>query len=244
MMCMTNGMTRSRSMCTPSALGGGLASLDLISRMLRKETPAVRFAAVHRYDEPMTIMLVPLTEAERPALIADFQESFEHFQGNPQGSFVGERLAAREQSPAGPSEGSATAQPILPLSDIEESLNAPGALAYRILEDGNVVGNVILTVAGHRGEVLLFAMKASVHSRGVGTRAWFAIEAAHPQVREWTLVTPYFEVHNIHFYVNKCGFHIVEFFNEHHSDTSHPRGAGEPMGEADYMFRFVKRLGR
>lgn len=96
--------------------------MDLISRMLRKETPAVRFAAVHRYDEPMTIMLVPLTEAERPALIADFQESFEHFQGNPQGSFVGERLAAREQSPAGPSEGSATAQPILPLSDIEESL--------------------------------------------------------------------------------------------------------------------------
>ena len=49
---------------------------------------------------------------------------------------------------------------------------------------------------------------------------------------------------NIHFYVNKCGFHIVEFFNEHHPDTSHPRGADEPMGEADYMFRFVKRLGR
>lgn len=86
-------------------------------------------------------------------------------------------------------------------------------------------------------------MKASVHSRGVGTRAWFAIEAAHPQVREWTLVTPYFEVRNIHFYVNKCGFRIVEFFNEHHPDTSHPRGAGEPMGEADYMFRFVKCLG-
>ena len=107
-------------------------------------------------------MLVPLTETERPALIADFQESFEHFQGNPQGSFVGERLAAREQSPAGPSEGGATAQPILPLSDIEESLNAPGALAYRILEDGEVVGNVILTVSGHRGEVLLFAMKASM----------------------------------------------------------------------------------
>ena len=189
-------------------------------------------------------MLVPLTDTERPALIADFQESFEHFQGNPQGSFVGERLAAREQSPAGPSEGGATAQPILPLSDIEESLNAPGALAYRILEDGNVVGNVILTVVGHRGEVLLFAMKASVHSRGVGTRAWFAIEAAHPQVREWTLVTPYFEVRNIHFYVNKCGFHIVEFFNEHHPDTSHPCGAGEPMDVADYMYRFVKRLGR
>lgn len=93
----------------------GRASLGLISRMLSTETPAVRFAAVHRYDEPMTIMLVPLTETERPVLIADFQESFEHFQGNPQGSFVGERLAAREQPPAGPSEGGATAQPILPL---------------------------------------------------------------------------------------------------------------------------------
>lgn len=60
----------------------------------------------------MTIMLVPLTETERPALIADFQESFEHYQGNPQGSFAGERLAAREQHPSAPSEGGATAQPI------------------------------------------------------------------------------------------------------------------------------------
>ena len=99
----------------------------------------------------MTITLVPLTDAERPALIADFQDSFEHFQGNPQGSFVGERLAAREQPPAGSSESSATAQLILPLSDIEQSLNAPGALAYRIHENGHVVGNVILTVDGHRG---------------------------------------------------------------------------------------------
>ena len=106
------------------------------------------------------------------------------------------------------------------------------------------MGNVILTVDGERGEVLLFAMNSSVHSRGVGTRAWFAIEAAHPHVTEWTLETTYFEVRNIHFYVNKCGFHIVEFFDERHPDPSHPRGADEPMGEADYMFRFVKRVNR
>ena len=66
----------------------------------------------------MTITLVPLTDADRSALITDFQDSFEHFQGNPQGSFVGERLAAREQPPAGPSEGGVTAQPILPLSEL------------------------------------------------------------------------------------------------------------------------------
>ncbi|SPT54508.1 hypothetical protein [Schaalia odontolytica] len=56
----------------------------------------------------MTIALVPLTDADRSALIADFQDSFEHFQGNPQGSFMGERLAVREQPPAGPGAGSAT----------------------------------------------------------------------------------------------------------------------------------------
>jgi hypothetical protein len=47
-------------------------------------------------------------------------------------------------------------------------------------------------------------------------------------------------VRNIHFYLNKCGFRIVEFFNERHPDPSHPCGAGE----ADYMFRFVKRVTR
>ena len=29
-------------------------------------------------------------------------------------------------------------------------------------------------------------------------------------------VTPYFDKRNIHFYVNVCGFHITEFFNEKH----------------------------
>ena len=109
------------------------------------------------------------------------------------------------------------------------------------------MGNVILTVDGERGEVLLFAMNSSVHSRGVGTRAWFAIEAAHPHVTEWTLETPYFEVRNIHFYVNKCGLPHRRVLNEHHPDLSHPHGeaaGSEPMGEADYMFRFVKRLNR
>ncbi len=57
----------------------------------------------------------------------------------------------------------------------------------------------------------------------------FAIEAAHP-AREWTLVTPWLRCATST-YVNKCGFHIVEFFNEY-PDTASPR-SGEPMGEAD-----------
>lgn len=58
-----------------------------------------------------------------------------------------------------------------------------------------------------------------------------------PDVREWELVTPYFEVRNIHFYVNKCGFHIVEFFNEHHPTPS------APGMDKDLSFRFVKYVG-
>ena len=38
----------------------------------------------------------------------------------------------------------------------------------------------------------------------------------------WETITPYFEKRNVHFYVNKCGFHIVEFFNEHHPDPHDP----------------------
>lgn len=65
-----------------------------------------------------------------------------------------------------------------------------------------------------------------------------ATAEAHPDVREWELGTPYFEVRNIHFYVNKCGFHIVELFNEHHPDTS------DLSMDKKLSFRFVKRVER
>ena len=53
---------------------------------------------------------------------------------------------------------------------------------------------------------------------------------------------------NINFYVNRCGFHIVEYFNEFHPDPNDPDAAGSVGGEAvedgqfpDGMFRFEKR---
>ena len=44
-----------------------------------------------------------------------------------------------------------------------------------------------------------------------GYAAWCAVEQLNPEVKVWETCTPYFEKRNIHFYVNKCGFHIVEF---------------------------------
>ena len=61
-------------------------------------------------------------------------------------------------------------------------------------------------------------------------------------------VTPYFEKRNIHFYVNRCGFHIVEFYNSHHHDPNDP-DSQEASDEQDDqfpegMFRFEKRIER
>ena len=178
---------------------------------------------------PMTINLVPLEAADRESFIADLQEAFEHFVGDARGSFIDESLYE---------DGTVTpdAPPILPREDIEESLSRYEVQALRIIEDGAPVGGVILTVEGDRGEVEIIAINASTHGRGVGTRAWTAIEEAYPDVREWELVTPYFEVRNIHFYVNKCGFHIVEFFNERHPDPS------DPDKDKERSFRFVKHV--
>ena len=48
----------------------------------------------------------------------------------------------------------------------------------------------------------------------------------------------YFETKNIHFYVNKCGFHIVEFYNKYHKDPNEP--IEEQDEDNDGMFRFEK----
>ena len=53
----------------------------------------------------------------------------------------------------------------------------------------------------------------------------------------------YFEKRNIHFYVNRCGFHIVEFYNSHHPDPNDPEMSERideqfPAG----MFRFEKKI--
>ena len=59
-----------------------------------------------------------------------------------------------------------------------------------------------------------------------------------PEVKVWETCTPYFEKRNIHFYVNRCGFHIVEYFNQFHKDPNDD----EKGDDFDGMFRFEKRM--
>ena len=128
---------------------------------------------------------------------------------------------------------------IISRETIEQSID--GGEAYRIMLDDQPVGGVIIKVDGNRGDLEILFVSPRVHSKGIGYAAWCAVEKLHPEVKVWETVTPYFEKRNIHFYVNRCGFHIVEFFNSHHPDPNDP-DTTEQMEEQfpDGMFRFEK----
>ncbi len=172
------------------------------------------------------IKLVPLNSKDRNQFILDNQEAFnygaleefgmrdDHFEENGQ-------IISRET--------------------IERSIDE--GEAYRIVLDGKNVGGTIIRVNGDRGDLDILFVSPEVHSKGIGYAAWCAVEKMHPEVTVWETVTPYFEKRNIHFYVNRCGFHIVEFFNSHHPDPNEPDASDEADGQfPEGMFRFEKRM--
>ncbi len=136
--------------------------------------------------------------------------------------------------------------PILPEEDIDQSLDVEGAIAYAAWHEGSMVGGAIVKIdpeTRHNSLELLF-VKVGIQSKGLGQAIWNKIEQLHPETKEWETFTPYFEKRNIHFYVNCCGFHIVEFFNPHHKfppkEGDHHGGMAEEVGQ--YFLRFVKKM--
>ncbi len=127
--------------------------------------------------------------------------------------------------------------------DLEESLYAPQSVVYDILWDEKKAGGIVLNIdeKSGRNEVALFFIYPNFHSKGIGSSVWKLVEKTYPETKVWELVTPYFEKRNIHFYVNKCGFHIVEFFCKCHRDSD-----GMEQGEEfkEEYFRFEKRMNR
>ena len=126
---------------------------------------------------------------------------------------------------------------------IENSID--GGVAYRIREDGRIIGGIVLKIdeETQHNELELLFINPEVHSKGIGSAAWREVERLYPETLVWETCTPYFETRNIHFYVNKCGFHIVEFFNSHHPDPLDPdTGEEESRGSEGGMFRFEKRM--
>ena len=174
----------------------------------------------------MNVLLVPLTPEDREQFILDNQEAFNY------GAL--EEFGCRDDHFEEEGE-------IISRETIEASID--GGEAYRIMQDSQPVGGVVIKVNGERGDLELLFVSPKAHSKGIGYAAWCAVERLHPEVTVWETVTPYFEKRNIHFYVNRCGFHIVEFYNSHHPDPNDPDMA-EHMDEQfpDGMFRFEKRI--
>ena len=172
------------------------------------------------------IELRPLAPSDREQFIKDNQEAFNY------GAL--EEFGLRDDHFEEDGE-------IISRQTIEASIN--GGEAYRIMQDGQPVGGVIINVEGEHGDLDILFVSPRVHSKGIGYAAWCAVEQLHPEVTVWETVTPYFEKRNIHFYVNRCGFHIVEFYNSHHPDSD-DSDAAEQMDEQfpDGIFRFEKRI--
>ena len=170
------------------------------------------------------VKLLPLETSDRNQFILDNQEAFNY------GAL--EEFGLRDDHFEEEGE-------IISRETIEQSID--NGEAYRIVLDGKPVGGVIIKVDGDRGDLEILFVSPRVHSKGIGYAAWCAVEKLHPEVRVWETVTPYFEKRNIHFYVNRCGFHIVEFFNSHHPDPTDP-DVSEQMNEQfpEGMFRFEK----
>ena len=175
------------------------------------------------------VTLVPLTEDDREQFIIDNQWSFKH----------GALMEFGERDDHIDSDGE-----IISRRTIERCIDAPNSETYRIVVDGKRVGGVILKMdkEAQRGELEILFISPEEHSKGIGYGTWQAIEALHPETVVWETCTPYFEKRNIHFYVNKCGFKIDEFWCEHFEPT-HPmpdEDECDPNEGPDEMFHFVK----
>ena len=176
------------------------------------------------------ITLTPLTDDDREQFILDNQRAFKY------GAM--EEFGMRDDHMEEEGE-------IISRKTIERCID--GGAAYRIREDGEIVGGLVLKIdrqTQHNHLELLF-ISPEAHSKGLGFAAWQEVERLYPETRVWETCTPSFETRNVHFYVNKCGFHIVEFFNSRHPDPHDPETGEENSYDGEDsggMFRFEKMM--
>ena len=179
------------------------------------------------------VTLVPLTADDREQFILDNQWSFKY------GAL--EEFGERDDHIDEDGE-------IISRKTIERCIDAPNSETYRIVLDGRNVGGVILKINSetHHNELEILFVSPEEHTKGIGYGAWLAVEALHPETEVWETCTPYFEKRNIHFYVNKCGFHIVEYFNEYHPEPHHEKSdmpdCNDIPGFEQGFFRFEKHM--
>jgi len=173
------------------------------------------------------LMLIPLKENEREQFILDNQRAFKYG--------AQEEFGMRD-------ERCEEGDEVISRGTIERSMNEENAETYRIVVNGEITGGLVLRIdqGAQKGDLELLFVNPNIHSKGIGQAAWKAVERMHPEIKIWETITPYFEKRNIHFYVNRCGFQIVEFWNKHHHGPAVPEEESGNWSEDDEMFVFRK----
>lgn len=174
-----------------------------------------------------SVTLMPLTADDREQFILDNQWAFKH----------GAIYEFGERDNHVDSDGE-----IISRETIEACIDSKGSLAYRIVLDGRSVGGMIVKINKETAvnEIEILFTLPQEHSRGIGYGAWLELQKLFPETKIWKTCTPYFDKRNIHFYVNKCGFQIDEFWCEYFKPTE-PMPDDERSNEGpDEMFHFIK----
>ncbi len=172
----------------------------------------------------MKLTLMTITESDLKQYKKDMQEAFQ--KGAVEGGYP---IDDNEQ--------------ILPEEDINQSLSSKGAIAYKAVKNGEMVGGAIIVIdkKSKSGHLDFLYVKHGVQSQGIGKFIWFEIENRHPEIRIWETCTPYFEKRNLHFYVNVCKFYVTDYWNDRHKDPRCPFDENNDSGD-DGMFGFRKEI--
>ena len=138
--------------------------------------------------------------------------------------------------------GDISAAPVPDLEDIDMSLKNTNCDIFIITADGVPAGGTIIQKngSGKYSLDLLFIFKKFLNKK-IGFAAWQIIEQHYPDAEVWETCTPYFERRNIHFYLNKCQFRIVEFFCEYHKEAHDLTDHFKDVKQSGF-FRFEKHI--
>lgn len=86
--------------------------------------------------------------------------------------------------------------------------------AFKITLDGKAVGAVILWITANNENFLgTIFIDSDIQDKGIGIAIWEKVESMYPETKVWRTETPGFSRRNHHFYIDKCGFRLVDIKN-------------------------------
>jgi len=100
-----------------------------------------------------------------------------------------------------------------------------GVTSFTIYKDDVLIGGIALWINDNNinflGNIFL---DPAYQEKGIGALIWRYVEQKYPDTLKWQTETPGFSSRNHVFYVNKCGFHIVNI-----TDYKNKRGSSYHM---------------